>query len=287
MQNTVEDLVNDLIDDVAPDLPPGTPPGADSCRPGNSFVPGTTVLMADGTRKPIEDVKVGDNVVATDPKTGRVEAGPVTTLITGTGEKTLVEITVDIDGRRGDRTDEITATAGHPFWLPELRQWLPAGELQPGAWLQTSAGTWVQVSTVKTSTRHQRVHNLTIEGLHTYHVVAGDQAVLVHNDGPGRDVLGDSNFPDPEEVEKNRKAWGEYWQDWLARAAQKEVLRGRGPSEVHRIDAPEESVPGSKWHAQKKGRGSPALNQDGTFHDGDPKYSEKTNEWLRQYGWNC
>ncbi|MBB4703608.1 GH-E family nuclease [Sphaerisporangium siamense] len=184
VQNTVEDLVNDLIDDVAPDLPPGTPPGADSCRPGNSFVAGTKVLMADGSRKPIEDIKVGDHVVATDPKTGRVDAGPVTTLITGTGEKTLVEITVDIDGRRGDNTDKITATAGHPFWLPHLRKWLPAGELQPGAWLQTSAGTWVQVTAIKTSTRHQRVHNLTIEGLHTYHVVAGDQAILVHNDDP-------------------------------------------------------------------------------------------------------
>ncbi|MEU6079273.1 RHS repeat-associated core domain-containing protein [Streptomyces sp. NPDC047108] len=73
--------------------------------------------------------------------------------------------------------------------------------------------------------------------------------------------------------------------DRLARQARNEVRRGRGPDEVHRIDPPEETVPGSKWHAQKKGTGSPALNQDGTFHDGDPRFSNKTMKWLRKYGW--
>ncbi|MFD8595647.1 DUF6531 domain-containing protein [Kitasatospora sp. NPDC059646] len=90
----------------------------------------------------------------------------------------------------------------------------------------------------------------------------------------------------PHNVEQNRKDWREYYNDYLARLAQKTVKAGRGPSEIHRIDGPEESVPGSKWHAQKKGRGSPALNQDGTFHDGDPKYSQKTLAWLREYGWD-
>ncbi|GGL86341.1 hypothetical protein GCM10012279_00020 [Micromonospora yangpuensis] len=38
--------------------------------PSNSFTPGTHVLMADGTTKPIEDVHTGDQVIATDPDTG-------------------------------------------------------------------------------------------------------------------------------------------------------------------------------------------------------------------------
>ncbi|MFB9890471.1 polymorphic toxin-type HINT domain-containing protein [Planobispora takensis] len=265
--------------DPYPDAPPAPPV---SCDPGNSFAAGTKVLMADGSTKPIEDVVVGDYVLAADPETGQTAAKRVTRLIVGNGAKGLVKVSVG-----GSDTDAVIATDNHPFWVPSLNSWLTAGELQSGMWLKTSAGTYVQITAVEKRTATQRVYNLSIADLHTYHVVAGDQAILVHNDGPGRDALGDSNFPDPEEVEKNRKAWGEYWQDWLARAAQKEVLRGRGPSEVHRIDAPEESIPGSKWHAQKKGRGSPALNQDGTFHDGDPKYSEKTHEWLRQYGWNC
>ncbi|MEO3862862.1 RHS repeat-associated core domain-containing protein [Acrocarpospora sp. B8E8] len=46
---------------------------AKSCRLSNSFVPGTQVLMADGTHKPIEQIKIGDRVVATDPITGKTE----------------------------------------------------------------------------------------------------------------------------------------------------------------------------------------------------------------------
>lgn len=38
------------------------------CEP-NSFVPGTGVLMADGTTKPIKDVRVGDQVLSADPET--------------------------------------------------------------------------------------------------------------------------------------------------------------------------------------------------------------------------
>ena len=43
------------------------------CR-SNSFVPATLVLMADGTTERIDDVQIGDMVMATDPETG--ERGP-------------------------------------------------------------------------------------------------------------------------------------------------------------------------------------------------------------------
>ncbi|GII61852.1 hypothetical protein Skr01_19370 [Sphaerisporangium krabiense] len=188
-RDTPSDLVNDIVHDAAPDLPPSIPPGMNgsNCGP-NSFVAGTPVLMADGTAKPIETVKVGDQVLATDPQRGVTEAKPVVTLITGDGTKRLVRVTIDIDGDRGTATDTLTATDGHPFWLPQLRKWLTAGELKPGMWLRTSAGTWVQVTAVRIFVIHQRVHNLTVDGLHTYHVLAGDQAVLVHNAGPGDEV---------------------------------------------------------------------------------------------------
>ncbi|WP_329085406.1 LamG-like jellyroll fold domain-containing protein [Streptosporangium sp. NBC_01469] len=153
---------------------------AKACKP-NSFVAGTLVLMADGTQKPIEDVEIGEYVLATDPETGRTEAMAVTVLIPGEGTKNLVRITVDTDGDRGNVTAPITATDEHPFWVPSLREWTDAGELQPGMWLQTSAGTHVQVSAIKKWTTTRRVHNLTVDNIHTYHVVAGDQAILVHN----------------------------------------------------------------------------------------------------------
>jgi hypothetical protein len=70
--------------------------------------------------------------------------------------------------------------------------------------------------------------------------------------------------------------------------AAKQVQRGRGPKDIKRIDRPEQSVPGSQWHAHQeqevKGR-NPALNFDGSHHDGAPTFSKKTLEWLKGYGW--
>ena len=162
--------------------------------------------MADGTTKPIENVGVGEQVIATDPATGRTEPKPVTDHITGDGEKHLVQITVDVDGDHGDGTGTLTATDGHPFWAQDLHRWVKAAELQAGALLRTSAGTYVQVTTVKRWTApRQRAHNLTVDGLHTYYVAAAGQNLLVHNDvcrlssvGRRGDVVVLGNLPDTD-----------------------------------------------------------------------------------------
>ncbi|WP_241479697.1 RHS repeat-associated core domain-containing protein [Nocardiopsis lucentensis] len=170
----------------------------------NSFAPGTGVLMADGSTKPIEDVDVGDQVVATDPETGEQTARTVLATIVGSGAKTLVEITVDPTTERlapeGENTDPdedrrgvpgptvvgdgVIATDEHPFWVPDLESWVDAIDLAPGMWLQTSAGTWVQVSAVGVWTQAATVHNLTVQGVHTFHVTAGDLDLLNHNCNP-------------------------------------------------------------------------------------------------------
>ncbi|MEV4800426.1 polymorphic toxin-type HINT domain-containing protein [Nonomuraea sp. NPDC049421] len=167
------------------------PPTIFSCDgPPNSFTSGTEVLMAGGSTKPIEAINIGDMVVASDPDTGRTAARPVTALIDGIGTKRLVEITVETDGGVSGPTGTITATDNHPFWVPALHLWVDAGSLQPGMWLQTAAGTYVQVAAVQAWTTVERVHNLTVDDLHTYHVVAGSASVLVHNvDDPGCDDL--------------------------------------------------------------------------------------------------
>ncbi|MGW8467728.1 polymorphic toxin-type HINT domain-containing protein, partial [Streptomyces albidoflavus] len=184
---------------------------AQSCEV-NSFVPGTKVLMADGSKKPIEDVRTGDKVLATDPKTGETKPQPVAATIIGKGDKTLVTVTIrtsterapttlttpppdgsvpvdatqlapDEDGEADEATSTIVATDGHPFWVPELNTWLDAGQLQPGQWLHTSAGTWVQITAVSSTTQRATVHNLTVADVHTYYAVAGAAPVLVHNCG--------------------------------------------------------------------------------------------------------
>jgi RHS repeat-associated protein len=148
----------------------------------NSFVPGTAVLMADGSRKPIEQVVIGDKVKATDPTTGKTADRAVTATITGTGAKYLVAITIDIDGAKGGKTSTLTATDGHPFWVQKLHRWVDARDLRPGNTLKTSAGTYVQVVKTRQWTTYQRVHNLTIDGFHTYYVATPDASLLVHND---------------------------------------------------------------------------------------------------------
>ncbi|MET9837362.1 polymorphic toxin-type HINT domain-containing protein [Streptomyces virginiae] len=168
----------------------GSKGGSEDGPTCNSFTPGTQVLMADGTTKAIEELELGDKVVATDPETGETAVKDVAATIIGEGSKNLVEVTVDTDGDKGAATAAVTATDGHPFWVPEIGEWVDATDLEPGTWLRTSAGTRVQVSAVKRWTQQAKVHNLTVAGIHTYYVMAATEPVLVHNcDEPSVDEL--------------------------------------------------------------------------------------------------
>ncbi|MGW0362174.1 RHS repeat-associated core domain-containing protein [Streptomyces sp. NPDC002990] len=156
----------------------GTSPGCEN----NSFLPGTKVLMADGSTKPIEDVKIGDSVRAADPQTGEAGAETVAGEIIGHGDKKLVQVTIGIDGDRGTAEASGTATAGHPFWVEELGEWVDATDLDTGEWLKTGSGAYVQIAAVKRwMAPSTTVHNLTVGNLHTYYVLAEDTPVLVHN----------------------------------------------------------------------------------------------------------
>jgi hypothetical protein len=158
-----------------------------TCEVGNSFTPHTKVLMADGSAKKIKDVDIGDKVLATDPVTGETKVETVTAEIKGKGLKHLVKITVDIDGKKGSKTASITATDGHPFWVPDVGEWVEATDLAVGNSLRTGAGTRVQVASVQRRTVGSSVvHNLTVGDLHTYYVLAGETAVLAHNATPGQ-----------------------------------------------------------------------------------------------------
>jgi RHS repeat-associated protein len=122
-------------------------------------------------------------------------------------------------------------------------------------------------------------------GLVPYNLPRGYRSSPVFTDDPYHESKVNARS---EEWRKHFGAQAESPQDdldKLARQARNEVRNGRGPSEIHRIDGPNTAVPGQQWHAQRKGKGSPALNQDGTFHDGDPQFSAKTHKWLRKYGW--
>ncbi|MFI6503961.1 SpvB/TcaC N-terminal domain-containing protein [Nonomuraea typhae] len=190
------DWVTERAGDVAQRLRRTDAPGGCAL---NSFTPDTEVLMADGTTRPIEDVEVGDKVLATDPGTGRTEPKAVTRFITGSGDKNLVKVTVA--GDEGGKPADITATGGHPFWVGKLDRWVEAGDLKPGMWLRTSAGTFVQIKAVSKRTAAQRVHNLTVDEIHTYYVRTGETSVLVHNTNPCRPDQASLLFPGPNRTE--------------------------------------------------------------------------------------
>jgi hypothetical protein len=146
--------------------------------------------MADGTTKPIEDVRVGDRVFATDPETGTSGVHRVTALIVGEGVKRLIDVVV----RTKDGLRTIVATWNHDFWVDDQGLWLRADRLSGGDDLLAPSGEQVMVVSTSERTAYRRVHNLTIEGVHTYYVLAGRQAVLVHNEG--------EDYPSPLPTQK-------------------------------------------------------------------------------------
>ncbi|MCZ7414109.1 RHS repeat-associated core domain-containing protein [Streptomyces sp. WMMC897] len=221
-------------------------PEGGSCPAGNSFVPGTQVLMADGSTKPIEDVELGDKVIATDPETGETEVETVTAEITGSGAKNLVKVTIDLDGDRGEETASVTATDGHPFWVPELDEWLDATDLQSGQWLQTSAGTYVQITAVQRWTQQATVHNLTVSDLHTYYALAGATPVLVHNCGDIYDDLLSEARGRGHEIDPKDKR-GQY--EYAGRALEKHSGPGRRSYVPGRWPVPEGKRNPQAWNA--------------------------------------
>ncbi|MFG2331527.1 DNRLRE domain-containing protein [Streptomyces sp. NPDC048604] len=166
-------------DGETPGVTPKKEPEAPKCT--NSFVPGTKVVLADGSTKAIEALREGDEVLATDVESGDTRAREVRATLASKGPKDLVTLTVDVDGRDGNRIGKITSTEAHTYWLPDVGRWAEAADLTPGAWLRASSGTWIQVTAVAHEKRTERVHNLTVDGVHTYYVDAGGQSLLVHN----------------------------------------------------------------------------------------------------------
>ncbi|CAM5596172.1 hypothetical protein SALBM217S_05235 [Streptomyces griseoloalbus] len=156
------------------------------------FLAGTDVLLADGTTKDIEDVEVGDEVLATDPETGKTGPRQVTRLIITEDDKHFNELSI----ATADGIEKLTATHEHPFWSPSERDWIEASKLTAGMTLRTDTGDTVVVTGNRGFTMRARTYNLTVDDLHTYYVLAGETPVLVHNSGgcPDLDALSQSGM---------------------------------------------------------------------------------------------
>nr|WP_307626941.1 polymorphic toxin-type HINT domain-containing protein [Streptomyces turgidiscabies] len=143
----------------------------------NSFLGGAQVLMADGTRRPIKDVRVGDLVLATDPASGKARPEPVTDTFRHDTNH-LADITLAGAGT-------LTSTTGHRVYVAD-RGWVRVSDLRVGERLRAGDGSLRTVTALhdRVGMASQRVYDLTVEDLHTFYVRSeGRHAadLLVHN----------------------------------------------------------------------------------------------------------
>jgi len=123
--------------------------------------------------KNIEDIRVGDYVLAKDPG----EAGPPTPHEVVALPRNWTEHVVHVAVEGGG---EVEATRMHPFWV-EGSGWTDAKDLKAGDKLKDDQGQPVVIRRVWIEDRTTGTYNLTVEGVHTYYVLAGDDPLLVHN----------------------------------------------------------------------------------------------------------
>ncbi len=135
------------------------------------FVAGTPVWTKTG-QKAIETVKAGDQVLCQDLASGELLFRPVL-------DTTLRQPSPMIHIATADEV--ITATEGHPFWIPG-KGWLMARELSPGDRLLTVNGL-VEIEGV-TAAPNDEAYNLVVADHANYFV--GSKGMLVHDNTPRR-----------------------------------------------------------------------------------------------------
>jgi hypothetical protein len=130
------------------------------------FAPGTLVWKQSGPT-PIEQIRVGDMVLAQHPTTGELAYRPVL-------EKTVGKMTPVLRVKLAD--DEIVTTLGHRFWV-EGSGWEMAKDLPAARSLHALQGG-LAIESVDPA-GEMECHNLEVDDFHTF--VIGKSQVLVHD----------------------------------------------------------------------------------------------------------
>jgi hypothetical protein len=93
----------------------------------------------------------------------------------------------DLTIATGDGVQTLKTTYHHPFWSLTRLTWIDAHDLQPGEELRVDGGAVATVVGLVNYGGFATMYDLTVEEIHTYHVVVGDSPVLVHNCGGAYD----------------------------------------------------------------------------------------------------
>ncbi|MEV8465079.1 LamG-like jellyroll fold domain-containing protein, partial [Streptomyces griseosporeus] len=151
--------------------------GPIGCPTKHSFTGLTGVLMANGVAKPISEVKAGDYVLTAEPGAKKKEKHRVKALIVTKTDRDYVDVVVAT--KAGPKT--IQTTKHHQFYEVSHNAWTQAGNLKAGQKLQNGDGAATTILKVRSYKAQYVTYDLSVDGLHTYHVLAGEEAVLVHN----------------------------------------------------------------------------------------------------------
>jgi hypothetical protein len=154
--------------------------------PSHSFEATTLVSTSKGL-VPIEDIVIGDYVLAYDETSGEVGYYPVTQLWEHV-DTTIVTVTIN--------GEEVETTPWHPFYTD--LGWQEAEDLTIGSRVLTAAGSYGVVEVLEVEPRPQVMYDLTVDVVHTYFV--GEGQWLVHNCGGNPAWITPGSLPADEET---------------------------------------------------------------------------------------
>ena len=135
------------------------------------------MLLASGAAIPISQLKPGDKVLATNVKTGRTQAEPVTAVLLH-HDTDRYDLTVKTSGGNAI----IETTRSHLFFDQTTGRWTKAAALKYGDHLRTSNGGFASVIGDKDPANAAGwMWDLTVASDHDFYVDTVAGTVLVHN----------------------------------------------------------------------------------------------------------
>ncbi len=174
----------------------------------NSFPAGTPVLMADGRRLPIEQVRPGDLVLAANPANGRWQPRAVLDRFSHLDEGQMATVTL-VDG------SSLTATDHHLFFVASDGAWMELADVRPGDALLTPSGVATVARVIEGEPTETAVWDLDTAIDDTFAVSTGGHDLLVHNCDYRRPDTIDSDqlFPPTRGILDHRKRYRDHQLD--------------------------------------------------------------------------
>lgn len=141
-----------------------------SCGSG-CFLAGTKITMADGTLKAIEEIEVGDVILAYDEETGEMKPDKVKQVHDPVQSDSHLVV-----------NETIRLTKEHP--VLHAGSWTEIGDLKVGDTLTRADGSLVKIESIEVVQEHTMVYNFAVNPFETY-VADG---IIVHNKPPRHEI---------------------------------------------------------------------------------------------------